>query len=153
MEKTHASPFPLQVQTVGAMKAHNVSLKEVCQWCGLETKVDLKTIIQLDGPQYSLINKRKGVCRRLTCDEPVRFCFRASGGIWHPLESLSMTCRKCGLKVCEAVSKLEQRYGEAVNRVDLLTKVAADNGCHRAQSFVDGRGIDAYEHCGMTYEA
>ncbi len=79
--------LPSQVQSVGEIIANKVPIKATCLRCELQTKVDLKTIVESLGPAYSLIDK-SGLCRALACDGKVYFSVLPTGhDDWLPLLS------------------------------------------------------------------
>lgn len=53
--------------TVGGLVEHNFRMKAVCEKCCVALKVDLVTIIKVNGPEYSLVNQR-APCRDYDCN-------------------------------------------------------------------------------------
>ncbi len=65
--------------TVGGLLENGFRMKAVCGQCSVTLKVDIITIVKLNGPEYSLVNQR-APCRVYDCNGWVTFMYSSGKG-------------------------------------------------------------------------
>lgn len=77
--------IPETARTISGIISNKLPIKATCIECDTDLKVDLKTLQQVMGDRYSLINQ-PGSCRVYGCSGKVYFSYYPVGGEeWVPL--------------------------------------------------------------------
>lgn len=77
--------WPVQVQSVGAMRDQAARVAAFCPVCRTKFRIDLDAIIYAKGRSYSLIDQR-GPCRRYDCEGRAFFMYSPGERVpWRPL--------------------------------------------------------------------
>lgn len=77
-----ASELHAACPTVGAMEKRNWDVISECLKCGLRLQVNLKVVIAIKGPGFSLFDRRTR-CKKLGCGGTAIFAIKVPRGSFH----------------------------------------------------------------------